>query len=189
VLFIKTTITIVVSPGGPHYQPLATKDEGYTRKGGEEMCPSMRYARFNCPVWDPEEPDGGSGVDARVRWVQAHQNPRDCGSANYLIRGLVPIIGFGANIKLTVESTMYIALYTNRIFLLDTDLPFRYANCSSRDWSCYFEPLSKCTTADADAVVKSEGYHYGQFLMEKDHRVIRTYRVSVRQPPPDALSP
>jgi hypothetical protein len=144
----------------------------------EETCPSMRYARFNCPIWDPEEPDGGSGVDARVRWVHAHQNPRDCGSANYLIRALNPRIGFGANIKLTVESTMYIALYTNRTFLLDPDFKFRYANCSSRDWSCYFEPLSNCTVDDAEAIVGANGGEYGTHLRRMDHRVIRTQKVS-----------
>jgi hypothetical protein len=132
---------------------------------------------MTCPVWDPKQPSGGSDLDHRIQWIHQHQNPPDCSEANYLIRALTPRIGFGANWVLSVESTMYIALYSQRVFLLDPLVPFRYANCSTRGMECYFEPLSRCTATDAEAIVEARGGIYDQLLHNKTHRVIRTEKV------------
>jgi len=144
----------------------------------EQACPALRYAHVNCPVWNNSHDDGGPGVDYRVRWVHKNQNPPNCSQANYLIRGFTHWIGFGANVALTVESTMYIALYSHRIMLLDPNTPFRHSHCEEKTWECYFQPLSHCTIADAEAIVKSRGGVYDKFLTKEDNPVIRPSAVS-----------
>jgi len=141
-------------------------------------CPALQYATVNCPVWDSEAKDGGTGVDYRVKWIHQKQNPENCSDANFLIRALVPRIGFGANVMLSVESTMYVSNYADRIFLLDPTVPFRFASCEKKTWDCYFEPLSHCTIEDAEAIVASRGGEYDTMLFQPEHRVIRTQSVS-----------
>lgn len=142
------------------------------------QCASARYEKMTCPSWDPAVPDGGPDVDYRLRWMYQHQHPQNCSEENYLIRALTPRIGFGANMVLTMESSMYMAMYTNRIFLLDPDRPFRYADCQDKQWDCYFQPLSNCTIRDAEEITRQRGGRYDQVVHDPAHRVIRCERVS-----------
>jgi len=144
----------------------------------EATCPSLQYANVRCPVWDSNHHDGGPGVDYRVRWIHHHQNPLNCSQANYFIRPMIDWIGFGANVMMSVESGMYISLYSDRILLLDPDSRFRYASCEKQTWDCYFEPLSNCTVGDAEAIVASRGGEYDTRLTNPDDRVLRPSRVS-----------
>jgi hypothetical protein len=142
------------------------------------QCASLKYATMTCPTWDPTKPDGGQDVDFRVRWMHKHQHPADCRAANYLIKPLSLHCGFGANMQLTFMSGLYVTMYANRIFLLDPIIPFRYANCEKREWSCYFEPLSSCTLEDADQILNVTGLGYQTMLLDPEHRVLRPEVVS-----------
>jgi hypothetical protein len=73
-------------------------------------------------------------------------------------------------------------LYSDRIFLLNDNVPFRYANCSSdsasssmlQTWECYFMPLSRCTLRDAERIGL-----YGEDYLNASHRVLKADKVSI----------
>lgn len=128
-------------------------------------CPALDHAKITCPMWDPAQKNGGPDVDARVRWIHRHQNPpassQGCDELNYLFRAHHEYIGFGADVYLVMVSTLYMALYSDRIFLVDNNVPFRYADCEPQTWQCYFLPLSRCTIADVEASVEAGRRSYG----------------------------
>ena len=142
-------------------------------------CPALAHAKITCPTWDPAQEDGGPDADLRVRWIARHQNARGrgCDEVNYLFRSHHDFIGFGAGVYLNLVSSLYMALYSDRVFLLDDATPFRYADCEPQTWECYFLPLSRCTTADVEASIESGRRSYGgDFLNPSDH-VIRASKV------------
>jgi hypothetical protein len=144
------------------------------------QCPALRYATITCPTWDDQQDDGGSDVDYRVRWIYNHQNPKySCEDVNYLFRSHLNYIGFGGDIYLVLASALYLALYSDRIFLLNDNVPFRYANCSSapgstmlQTWECYFMPLSRCTIRDAERIGQ-----FGEDYLNASHRVLKADKV------------
>jgi hypothetical protein len=145
------------------------------------QCPALKYATITCPTWDDQQDDGGSDVDYRVRWIYDHQNPREssCEDVNYLFRSHLDYIGFGGDIYLVLASALYLALYSDRIFLLNNNVAFRYANCSSgpdtttiQTWECYFMPLSRCTIQDAEQIGQ-----YGEDYLNASHRVLKADKV------------
>ena len=74
---------------------------------------------------------------------------------------------------MVIVSSMYAALYSNRVFLLEPESPFRYANCTDQSWECYFQPLSRCTVNDTIEVAETLGHGYGSDLTNASARVLR----------------
>ena len=146
------------------------------------QCQALQYAKLTCPSWDPDFEDGGEGVDYRVRWIDNHQNARNdnrsCQNSNYFFRAFHGQIGFGANVYMVVQSSLYIALYSNRIFLLEPEVPFLYGGCKDHNWECYFQPLSRCTAGDAEAIVAGTGSEYGDQHLNASHKVLRASKVT-----------
>ena len=142
-------------------------------------CAALQHAKITCPAWDPAQEDGGVDVDLRVRWIHRHQNPssKSCDEVNYLFRSHNDYIGFGADVYLMMVSTLYMALYSDRVFLVDGNVPFRYADCEPQSWQCYFLPLSRCTIADVEASVKNGRRAYGGDFLNASHHVIRASKV------------
>ena len=149
-------------------------------------CQALQYADLTCPTWDPDSEDGGPEVDYRVRWIDNHQNARNgnrsCQNSNYLFRPFQRDgIGFGANVYLVVQSSLYIALYSDRIFLFEPEVPFGYGGCTEQNWECYFQPLSRCKTEDAEAIVAANGGEYGEDHLNPSHKVLRASKVRRRK--------
>jgi hypothetical protein len=149
------------------------------------QCPALQYATITCPTWDVHQDDGGVDVDYRVRWIYNNQNPRgrSCEDVNYLFRSHLDYIGFGGDIYLVLASALYLAMYSDRIFLLNDNVPFRYANCSSdpasstmlQTWECYFLPLSRCSIRDAERIGR-----YGEDYLNTSHRVLKADKVNTK---------
>jgi hypothetical protein len=70
---------------------------------------------------------------------------------SYYLNGLNLNVGFGATLRGSMIGTLYSALTSNRVFLLDPPT-FHFGGCDSQSWSCYFQDLSNCTLRDAQSV-------------------------------------
>jgi hypothetical protein len=155
-----------------------------TTNNVHKSCPSLRYARLTCPLWNPDIAGGGVGVDYRVRWISNHQNVQNqentCRTVNYLFREFHPRIGFGANVFMVLVSGLYVALYSNRVLLPEPEIPFPYSNCTGQGWECYFEPLSRCTVNDTNEILTANGGVYGSQYLNASHRILRGKKVRTK---------
>jgi len=172
-----------VSDGGNILSLLSVKtSEGCPKQSDVDLyyngsyCPSMKYAKVTCPRWDNTKPDGGDDVDYRVRWIYENQHPKNCSSANYILRGFQER-SFGCNFDWVIVSSLVLTLRSNRVFVIDTQEPFWQAGCPTKDWDCYYEPISNCTVKDVEGVVQAEGGKYGSEWVDPSHRVVWPNRV------------
>jgi Alpha-(1,6)-fucosyltransferase N- and catalytic domains len=79
--------------------------------------------------------------------IYAHQHPRDCSKARFLIIEREWHAGFGSTVHIKAYSLL-IALMSNRILIDSPDIQWTMtfaASCESQDWACYFAPLTNCT--------------------------------------------
>jgi hypothetical protein len=162
-----------------------TRPSSLTTNNVPKSCPSLRYARLTCPLWNPDIAGGGVGVDYRVRWIFNHQHVQDreksCRTVNYLFREFHPRIGFGANVFMVLVSGLYVALYSNRILLPEPEITFPYSNCTEQNWECYFEPLSRCTVNDTNEILATDGGVYGSQHLNASHRILRGKKVKMQK--------
>jgi hypothetical protein len=76
-----------------------------------------------------------------------HQHPADCGQARFLILTKEWPAGLGSVIH-TKASMLMLAAHNGRVLIDSPHINWTCTNpqsCPSKDWSCYFAPLTNCT--------------------------------------------
>jgi hypothetical protein len=81
-----------------------------------------------------------------MRLIHGHQYPASCDHADFLVATGEWDAGLGSAIHIKAQMLM-LALQMGRVLVDDPDKMWSYTNprtCKSRDWACYFAPLSHC---------------------------------------------